>query len=306
VVEAKAWAKPLTEGVGQAKDYAGKLCIRFTYASNGQGVYGIDMQTGAECEVAGGLPAFPSPEALWAATFATRNAWRDRFAAVPFEDRGGYWQGRYYQDIAIERVLAALAQGQSRILLTLATGTGKTFIAFQLVWKLFHSRWNLQDWKLDAEPTRRPRILFLADRNNLADQAFNAFSAFAEDALVRIAPEDIRKKGKVPKNGSVFFTIFQTFMSGPPAQGDEDAKPSPYFGEYPPNFFDFIIVDECHRGGANDESSWRGILECFAPAVQLGLTAKPKRQDNADTYAYFGEPVFVHSLKFTKLASVLL
>ena len=293
VVEAKAWAKPLTEGVGQAKDYAGKLHIRFTYASNGQGVYGIDMQTGAEGEVVGGLPAFPSPLALWAATFATHNAWRDRFAAVPFEDRGGYWQGRYYQDIAIERVLAALAQGQSRILLTLATGTGKTFIAFQLAWKLFHSRWNLQDWKTNAEPTRRPRILFLADRNNLADQAFNAFSAFAEDALVRIAPEDIRKKGKVPKNGSVFFTIFQTFMSG---QG-QDGEPAPYFGEYPPDFFDFIIVDECHRGGANDESSWRGILEYFAPAVQLGLTATPKRQDNADTYAYFGEPVFVYSLK---------
>ena len=127
VVEAKAWAKPLSEGVGQAKDYAGKLRIRFTYASNGQGVYGIDMQTGQEGEVAGelagGLLAFPSPEALWAATFATPNAWRDRFAAVPFEDRGGYWQGRYYQDIAIERVLAALAQGQSRIVLTLATGT---------------------------------------------------------------------------------------------------------------------------------------------------------------------------------------
>jgi type I restriction enzyme, R subunit len=307
VVEAKAWAKPLTEGLGQAKDYAGKLSVRFTYASNGQGVYGIDMQTGQEGEVAGGLPAFPSPEALWAATFATHNAWRDRFAAVPFEDKGGYWQGRYYQDIAIERVLAALAQGQSRILLTLATGTGKTFIAFQLAWKLFQSKWNLGDWRSEpfdklranggdsggGEPTRRPRILFLADRNNLADQAFNAFSAFDEDALVRIAPDDIRKKGKVPKNGSVFFTIFQTFMSG---QG-QDGEPAPYFGEYPPDFFDFIIVDECHRGGANDESSWRGILDYFAPAVQLGLTATPKRQDNADTYAYFGEPVFVYSLK---------
>jgi type I restriction enzyme, R subunit len=123
---------------------------------------------------------------------------------------------------------------------------------------------------------------------------------------VRIAPEDIRKKGKVPKNGSVFFTIFQTFMSGSPAQGDEDGKSSPYFGEYPPDFFDFIILDECHRGGTNDKSSWRGILKYFAPAVQLGLTATPKRQDNADTHAYFGDPMFVYSLKFTKLASVLL
>lgn len=293
VVEAKAWGKPLTEGIGQAKDYAGKLALRFTYASNGQGIYGIDMHTGHEGE----LPAFPSPEALWQATFAVDNAWRNRFAAVPFEDKGGYWQGRYYQDIAIERVLAALAEGRERILLTLATGTGKTFIAFQLAWKLFHSRWNVTDWKAASGGTgqgsRRPRILFLADRNILADQAYNAFSAFPEDALVRIAPDDMRKKGKVPKNGSVFFTIFQTFMSGPP----KDGHPSPWFGEYPADFFDFIIIDECHRGGANDESNWRGILEYFAPAVQLGLTATPKRQDNADTYAYFGEPVFVYSLK---------
>lgn len=289
VVEAKAWDKPLTEGVGQAKDYAGKLALRFTYASNGQGIYGIDMHTGHEGE----LPAFPSPEALWQATFAVENAWRNRFATVPFEDKGGYWQGRYYQDIAIERVLAALAEGQDRILLTLATGTGKTFIAFQLAWKLFQSRWNITDCKSDTEPTRRPRILFLADRNILADQAYNAFSAFPEDALVRISPDDIKKKGKVPKNGSIFFTIFQTFMSGPP----KDGHPSPYFGEYPSDFFDFIIIDECHRGGANDESNWRGILEYFAPAVQLGLTATPKRKDNADTYAYFGEPVFIYSLK---------
>lgn len=285
VVEAKSDEKALTEGVGQAKDYAGKLSIRFTYATNGKGIYGIDMHTGAEGE----LSAFPSPETLWQATFARENAWRNRFAAVPFEDKGGYFQGRYYQDIAIERVLAALAEGRDRILLTLATGTGKTFIAFQLAWKLFHSRWNLGDWKKETEPTRRPRILFLADRNTLADQAFNAFSAFPEDALVRIAPDDIRKKGKVPKNGSIFFTIFQTFMSG-----DEGA---PYFGEYPSDFFDFIIIDECHRGGANDESTWRGILEYFAPAVQLGLTATPKRLENADTYAYFGEPVFIYSLK---------
>ena len=289
VVEAKSVLRELTEGVGQAKDYAGKLSIRFGYATNGKGVYCVDMQTGVEGE----LPAFPGPEALWQATFAVENVWRNRLAAIPFEDKGGYFQGRYYQDIAIERALAALAEGRNRMLLTLATGTGKTFIAFQLAWKLFHSRWNLTDWKTGAEPTRRPRILFLADRNTLADQAFNAFSAFPEDALVRIAPDDIKKKGRVPKNGSIFFTIFQTFMSGPP----RDGQPSPYFGEYPPDFFDFIIIDECHRGGANDESTWRDILEYFAPAVQLGLTATPKRQENADTYAYFGEPVFVYSLK---------
>lgn len=284
VVEAKALEKPLTEGVGQAKDYAEKLSIRFTYATNGRGIYGIDMQEGTEGEVA----QYPSPEELWVTTFAEENAWRDRFAAVPFEDKGGSHAGRYYQEIAVDRTMEAIAADKERILLTLATGTGKTFIAFQIAWKLFHSRWNLS-----REPSRRPRILFLADRNILADQAYNAFSAFPEDALVRIAPEDIRKKGKVPKNGSLFFTIFQTFMSGTSADG----HPSPYFGEYPRDFFDFIVIDECHRGGANDESNWRGILEYFAPAVQLGLTATPKRSENADTYAYFGEPVYVYSLK---------
>lgn len=285
VVEAKAWDKPLTEGVGQAKSYAAKLTVRYTYATNGQAIYGIDMATGAEGEVT----SYPSPDELWQQTFAEANAWRDRFAAVPFEDKGGAWQGRYYQDIAISRVLEAIASGRDRILLTLATGTGKTFIAFQLAWKLFQSRWNLADWKSGAEPSRRPRILFLADRNILADQAYNAFSAFPDDALVRIDPADVRKKGRVPKNGSIFFTIFQTFMSGPGG--------APYFGEYPADFFDFIVIDECHRGGANDEGTWRAILDYFSPAVQLGLTATPKRTNNADTYAYFGEPVFVYSLK---------
>ena len=289
VVEAKAWALPHTEGVAQAKSYAAKLAVRFTYSTNGQAIHGVDMATGAEGDVVG----FPSPEALWAQTFgqaeAAAAAWRERFAAIPFEDKGGTWQGRYYQEIAIARVLEAIGAGRDRILLTLATGTGKTFIAFQLAWKLFHSRWNLNDWRGGTEPSRRPRILFLADRNILADQAYNAFSAFADDALVRIDPADIRRKGRVPKNGSIFFTIFQTFMSGP---GD-----SPYFGDYPPDFFDFIVIDECHRGGANDEGSWRAILNYFSTAVQLGLTATPKRTLNADTYAYFGEPVYQYSLK---------
>jgi type I restriction enzyme, R subunit len=285
VIEAKAWDKPITEGVGQAKSYAAKLTVRHAYATNGQAIYGIDMTTGIEGDVA----SYPSPDELWKLTFAEVNAWRDRFAAIPFEDKGGTWQGRYYQDIAVTRALEAIAAGRDRILLTLATGTGKTFIAFQLAWKLFQSRWNLIDWKSGVEPRRRPRVLFLADRNILADQAYNAFSAFPDDALVRIDPADIRRNGRVPTNGSIFFTIFQTFMSGP---GD-----SPYFGEYPADFFDFIVVDECHRGGANDEGTWRAILDYFAPAVQLGLTATPKRTINADTYAYFGEPVFVYSLK---------
>ncbi len=284
VVEAKPWDEEVTEGVGQAKSYAAKMTIRFTYATNGKGIYGVDMLEGTEGEVA----QYPGPDELWQLTFAEQNEWRDRFAAVPFNDKGGTLGDRYFRDISIERVLEAIATNKQRILLTLATGTGKTMIAFQIAWKLFHSRWNLS-----REPSRRPRILFLADRDFLAYQAYNAFSGFPEDALVRIEPQDIRKKGKVPKNGSVFFTIFQTFMSGPP----KDGKPSPYFGEYPPDFFDFIVIDECHRGGANDESNWRDILNYFTPAVQLGLTATPKRKDNVDTYKYFGEPVYVYSLK---------
>jgi|GEM_PF-13680 len=503
VIEAKAWNEALTEGVAQAKNYAQKIAVRYTYSTNGQGIYAIDMQNGNEGEVA----KYPTPDELWAKTYAEADAWRDRFAEVAYEDKGGSHPGRYYQDIAIERVLSAIANKKPRILLTLATGTGKTFIAFQIAWKLFHARWNLSSMGPEANYNARlPRILFLADRNILADQAKNAFSAFREDAMVRINPAEMRKKGKVLKNGSIFFTIFQTFMAsagsatgqgagqpagkgtspatgkgagqpvgkgtsratipvpelaegcfgdypqasagsatgkgagqanrisdselaelpepsegadnymyilgcndgsfytgsttnlrqrleqhrcGEGAQYTKDRLPVKFlycelypqieeafarekqvqgwsrmkkialikgdvgelkrlaqasagsatgqgtssatgqgagqpagqgagqptgqgtgsatipvpelaegcFGDYPQDFFDLIIIDECHRGGAQDESNWRGILEYFAPAVQLGLTATPKRQDNADTYAYFGEPVYIYSLK---------
>ena len=244
----------------------------------------------------------------------SRNAaiWREKFAAVPFEDKSGSWQLRYYQEIAVKNTLEAIAQGKNRILLTLATGTGKTAIAFQIAWKLFQTRWTVRQAHRPNEPARRPRILFLADRNILADQAYNAFSSFAEEALVRIKPGEIKKNGRVPTNGSIFFTIFQTFMTSSevvmkkPVTFNHSvaADPEPVydnqqynFGQYPPDYFDFIIIDECHRGGANDESNWREILEYFSPAVQLGLTATPKRQDNVDTYRYFGEPVYIYSLK---------
>ena len=284
VIEAKRRDDHYTKGVGQAKKYAGKLQARFAYSTNGLKIYCIDMETGKESDVA----AYPTPDELWSATFAEDKEWRNRFADIPFEDKSGTWEARYYQHNAINKTLEAIAEGKDRILLTMATGTGKTFVAFQLAWKLFYSRWSLA-----RDAKRRPRILFLADRNILADQAYNAFSAFPEDALARISPGEIRKKGRVPKNASVFFTIFQTFMSG----ADSDGKAKPYFGDYPPDFFDFIVIDECHRGGANDESTWRGILEYFSPAVQLGLTATPKRKLNSDTYAYFGDPVYVYSLK---------
>jgi len=400
IVEAKSDELEVGEGVMQAKKYAQKLQLETTYSTNGKDIYQICMKTGEESLVTD----FLSPEQLWNKTFAEQNNWREQFANVPFEDKSGSWQLRYYQEIAVQKTVEAIAQSKDRILLTLATGTGKTAIAFQIAWKLFQTRWNL-----NRDGNRRPRILFLADRNILADQAYNSFSAFPEDALVRIKPTEIKKSGKVPTNGSIFFTIFQTFMtstssvtkdvkedfteiqnvetgkqgymyllqcadgsfytgstnnlqrrieehkSGEGAKftkenfpiklvyyetfdrvdlafnrekqvqgwsrakkialinGDKEqlislsknktekepkvAEPVEAFGEYPADYFDFIIIDECHRGGANDESNWRGILEYFSPAVQLGLTATPKRKDNVDTYRYFGEPVYIYSLK---------
>ena len=280
IIEAKAVDLEVGEGVAQAKAYAEKMDIDYSYATNGKEIYQISMKTGKEKNVS----SFPTPDELWNKTYADWNEWKEKFDGVLFEDGGTGKRPRYYQEIATNNVLESITEEKKRILLTLATGTGKTFIAFQIVWKLFQTRWNL-----NRDGARRPRVLFLADRNILADQAMNNFAAFKEDEKVRINPLDIRKKGGVPMTGSIFFTIFQTFMSG--------QNGMPYFGDYPPDFFDLIIIDECHRGGANDESNWRGILEYFSPAVQLGLTATPKRKNNVDTYRYFGEPVYIYSLK---------
>ena len=280
VIEAKSDEQVVGEGVMQAKQYASKLQLDYTYAANGKEIYEMCLATGEEALIS----RFPTPDELWNKVFGDTNEWQAKFNAVPFEDVNGTKQARYYQEIAVNRVMEAVANNKPRILLTLATGTGKTFIAFQIAWKLFQSRWNLR-----KDGKRTPRILFLADRNILANQAYLDFGAFKEDALVRINPAQIAKRGEVPKNGSVFFTIFQTFMSG--------AEGKPYFGDYEPDFFDFVIIDECHRGGANDESNWRDILNYFSPAVHLGLTATPKRIDNVDTYKYFGEPVYKYSLK---------
>ncbi len=250
VIEAKAENFEATEGLAQAKAYAQKLQIEYAYSTNGKEIYEIPMEGGKE----GLVDKFPTPDELWGRINAKANEWQGKFSEVPFESVNGAMTARYYQEIAVNRTLDVIANGKQRILLTMATGTGKTFIAFQIAWKLFQTRWNL---KRDGK--RRPRILFLADRNILADQAFNAFSAFGADELARINPLDIRRRGAVPMNASVFFTIFQTFMSGP--------NNTPYYGEYPADFFDFIIIDECHRGGANDEGNWRAIMEYFSSAV---------------------------------------
>ena len=278
IVEAKSVKKDVSEGVAQAKQYASMMGIRFTYATNGDEIYGIDMDRGEE----GSVDTFPSPQELWSRTFGDEDEWRDKFYAQPLYNNGTK-EPRYYQEIAINKALNAIAKDKKRILLTLATGTGKTFIAFQICYKLFHTKWNVK------KTGNRPRILFLADRNILANQAFNGFFGFQQDALVRITPGSVKKGGKVPTNGSIFFTIFQTFMT-------DDGKQYT-FGQYPRDFFDLVIIDECHRGGANDESSWREIMEYFAPAVQIGLTATPRRDVNADTYKYFGDPVSTYSLK---------
>ena len=280
VVEAKSNELDVSEGVAQAKLYAQKLRLQTSFAANGKAIYEINHANGTEGEV----DAFPSPEELWQRVYGSGNEWLDKFSNVPFEDFNGTRQPRYYQQLAVSNAVQAIAEEKQRVLLTLATGTGKTFIAFQIAWKLFKSRWTLQ-----RDGKRSPRILFLADRNILANQAYLDFGAFDNDALVRITPKEVAKRGEVPKNGNVFFTIFQSFMSG------KDNEP--HFGQYPADYFDLVIIDECHRGGANNESSWRDILNYFSSAVHLGLTATPKRTDNADTYDYFGEPVFTYSLK---------
>jgi type I restriction enzyme R subunit len=278
VVEAKSDELTYAEGVAQAKDYAKMLGIRFAYATNGNEIWEMDFYEHEQ----GFVESYPSPDELWQRTYGQANEWRDKLNEQPFYS-DGVKQPRYYQETAVRKVLEGIAKGERRILLTLATGTGKTFIAFQIAWKLFQTRWNLK------KTGTRPRILFLADRNVLANQAMIDFGGFSHDAMVRIKPGSVAKNGEVPTNGSIFFTIFQTFMCGP--------DDSPYFGQYPKDFFDLVIIDECHRGGAKDESNWRSILEYFEPAVQLGLTATPRVDQNVNTYTYFKYHAYEYSLK---------
>ena len=295
IIEAKKDELDVSAGVEQAKKYAAAMNIRWTYSTNGDKIWAIDMEAKPGDFTEGFVDKFPTPQELWAMTFPDKNDWRDKFNLEPFNRDGGK-SPRYYQENAVNAVLEAISKKIDRILLTLATGTGKTYIAFQICWKLMQTRWNnLQNGKL-------PRILFLADRNILADQAYNAFRAFDQNALARITPKEIRKNGgKVPMGQSIYFTIFQTMLCG--SDGEETSEPGEkqekieYYKQYPKDFFDFIIIDECHRGGANDESEWRKLMEYFQPAYQLGLTATPRRTINGDTYKYFGEPVYQYSLK---------
>ena len=290
VIEAKADEYPVEIGIAQAKQYAEMLQIRYAYSTNGDQIYFIDMGVrdpygnyivpSSEHLV----DKFPTPQELWLMTFPDVNEWRDKFNLLPFNIGGGRVP-RYYQVNAVNNVLNAVSRDQNRILLTMATGTGKTYVAFQICWKLFQTNWNKR------KDGKKPRILFISDRNILANQAVNDFEQFNEDAMIRITPDKLHKKqNKVPTERHLYFTIFQTFMS-------EDESGQPFYKQYPADFFDFIIIDECHRGGANDESQWRELMDYFNDAYQLGMTATPRRAENANTYRYFGEPVYSYSLK---------
>lgn len=305
VIEAKSDELDVSAGVDQAKEYADALKIRYTYSCNGDEIWFIDMgiKDGKGEYI---IPSkeydienFPTPQDLWQMTFPEENPWRDKFNLCPLK-RSDNKNPRYYQEIAIKNVLEAVAKQRNRILLTMATGTGKTYTAFQICWKLTQTKWNTKGVE------RAPRILFIADRNILANQAINDFDQFPEDAMCRVTPKELRMNNyKVPTARNLYFTIFQTMMTSPNAQKAEEqgiklaegSNDQPYYMQYERDFFDFIIIDECHRGGANDESEWRKLMEYFDSAYQLGMTATPKRKDNANTYAYFGAPVYTYSLK---------
>ena len=275
VVEAKADYKTAGDGMQQAKDYAEILGLKFAYATNGKEILEYDYMTGMETKV----DRFPSPEELWDRQFGANPRILEAKELVlqpyyTFPDK----EVRYYQQIAINRTIQAIAEGKKRILNTLATGTGKTIIAFQICWKLWSNKWNSK-----GIPNRRPKILFLADRNILVDDPKDkTFRPFG-DARYKI------EKGNIVKSREIYFAIYQ-------AIADKEGKTGLY-KEFPRDFFDVVIVDECHRGSANDEGSWRQILEYFSEAVQIGMTATPLREDNIDTYKYFGSPICEYSLK---------
>ncbi len=274
VVEAKRDNKLPSDGLQQAKDYAEILGLKFAYATNGTDLVEFDYLTGLERE----LSAMPSPAELWSRLRQGQGPADDVVAArllTPSYHLGGK-RMRYYQEIAINRVVQTVLQGRRRLLLTMATGTGKTLVAFQICWKLWNARWNR------TGEYRKPRILYLSDRNLLVDDPKdNHFDPFG----------DARKKienGEAVKSREIYFAIYQALA------GDEHR--APLYRKYERGFFDLIVVDECHRGSARDDSSWREILEYFKPACQLGMTATPLRQDNRDTYEYFGAPLYQYSL----------
>lgn len=274
VVEAKSKDRPAADGMQQAKEYARILGLMFAYATNGTEIIEYDGFTRQEKT----LTEFPSAVELmqrYQIGLARSSAVTDALLIPDFYDEKK--RPRYYQRIAIEKALAAIVGGQKRCLFTLATGTGKTTVAFQICWKLWSARWNAS-----GTNTRKPRILFLADRNKLIDDPMA--KDFAPFGLARHKIE-----GKAERGREMYFALYQSLAGG-------ENRPA-LFDQYPPDYFDLIVIDECHRGSARDESRWRDILHHFAPAYQLGMTATPQREDNRDTYLYFGNPLYQYSLK---------
>jgi type I restriction enzyme, R subunit len=275
VVEAKGEYKKASDGLQQAKDYARILDLKFAYASNGMEIVEFDFTTGVERPI----EAFPTPAELWKRLRGSEKLTDDtaeRLLAPANLTTGK--EPRYYQEIAINRAVQSILQGKRRVLLTMATGTGKTVVAFQICWKLWSSKWNAK-----GDPTRKPRILYLADRNFLVDDPKDkTFAAFG-DARHRI------EGGAVVHSRELYFSTYQSIA--------KDANRPGLYREFAPDFFDLIIIDECHRGSAKEDSNWREILEYFVPAFQLGMTATPLREENRDTYLYFGNPIYTYSLK---------
>lgn len=272
VVEAKEEGLPAENGVQQAREYAEMLGLRFAYATNGPRIVEIDYTTGTEREI----DRYPTPEELWtrlghATGFSeeARNTWLE-----PYNLTSGKVP-RYYQDAAIRNVVEAILTGKQRVLATLATGTGKTSVAFQVSWKLWNSRWNRNG------EYRRPKILFLADRNILVDSPKDKDFIHFGDARHKISGADPSQAR------DMYFGIYQALTTA-----SEDV-----FRQYRPDFFDLIIIDEAHRGSARDDSSWRKVLDYFSGAVHFGMTATPMREESRDTYDYFGNPVYSYSLR---------
>lgn len=277
LIEAKKASSHPTEALQQVIDYGKKLNLDFVYSTNGKQIYEFQLSKGKGQYI----DVFPTPQELYEKIYHHNKNLKERLHKIPFLlDR---FEPRYYQEAAVNNAIEHIADGDKRILLTLATGTGKTFIALQIVHKLLQGKWNV-----DGQD-RRPRILFLADRNVLADQAINTFNYYEND-LIKINGEEIRKRnGRVPTNAYIFFAIYQAIAEREDWGG--------YYKKYPEDFFDLIIIDECHRGSAREDGNWRAILDHFKGAVHIGMTATPKRDDNIDTYQYFGKPVYEYSLK---------
>lgn len=272
VIEAKANKHEIGKGMQQGLDYARLLEVPFVFASNGDGFVFHDKTNPTMLESEIQLSDFPSPEKLWQKYCAYREFKAEQLPLITqsYHDDGSGKAPRYYQLQAINKTIEAVSQGKNRMLLVMATGTGKTYTAFQIIWRLWKSR-------------QKKRILFLADRNILVDQTrINDFQPFGQ-AMTKVTGR------KVDPAYEIHLALYQA-LTGP----EESQKA---FKQVDPDFFDLIIIDECHRGSAADDSAWREILEYFSSATQIGLTATPKETDEVSNIDYFGEPVYTYSLK---------